>query len=75
MLLGELTRMDRSAPTRSMTGAVNVTTTGCATPTTAPSAGKIDATPGSGSGAGTAATARLPDPMKPNTEIPTITNR
>ena len=48
VLLGELTRMPRSAAARSITGAVNVTTTGCATPTTAPSAGKIAATPGAG---------------------------
>src|ERR1700722_20761188 len=75
MLLGEATWMDRSAAARSVTGAANFTTTGCATPTTAPSAGKIEATEGTGSGSGTAASAREPDPTTPKPVIATITNR
>ena len=35
--------MARSAARRLVTGALNVTTTGCATPTTSPGAGKTDA--------------------------------
>ena len=67
--------MDRSAAARLVTGAVNFTTTGCATPTIAPLAGKTEATPGSGSGTGTAATLRVPDPNTPMLVIATITNR
>ncbi|BBZ23822.1 hypothetical protein MHIB_22400 [Mycolicibacter hiberniae] len=44
----ERTAMLRSAALRSLTGAENVTTTGCATPTTAPDAGWIEAIPVTG---------------------------
>src|SRR5208337_4579263 len=74
-LLGEVTRMDRSAARRSVTGAVNVTTTGCATPTTAPSVGKTEATAGTGWGTGTAAWLRLTEPVSAITAITPITNR
>ena len=67
--------MDRSAAPRSVTGAVNVTTTGCATPTTAPLAGKTEATPGTGSGTGTAATLRPTEPDSANAAMTPITNR
>ena len=75
VLLGDVTWIDRWAAARSVTGAVNVTTTGCATPTTAPSAGKTEATPGAGFGTGTAARLRPADPTRPITVIATITNR
>src|ERR1700756_4167695 len=39
----DLTSMARSAACRLATGALNVTTTGCATPTTSPHVGRTDA--------------------------------
>src|SRR6201997_4923511 len=39
----DLTSMARSAACRSATGALSVTTTGCATPTTSPRVGRTDA--------------------------------
>src|SRR5246127_2372047 len=39
----DLTSMARSAACRSATGELNVTTTGCATPTTSPRVGRTDA--------------------------------
>ena len=75
VLLGEATWMDRSAAARSLTGAVNVTTTGCATPTTAPLAGKIAATAGGGCGTGIEAWLPPVDPTRPIAVIATITER
>src|SRR5689334_17317869 len=40
----DLTSIARSAAPRFATGALNVTTTGCATPTTSPRVGRTDAT-------------------------------
>ncbi len=75
MLLGELTWIDRSTATRSVTGAVNVTTTGWATPTTAPSLGKTEARAGTGWGTGTAALLVLSEPVSAVTAITPITTR
>ncbi|GAA4532776.1 hypothetical protein GCM10023161_02690 [Mycobacterium paraffinicum] len=74
VLLGDVTWMERSTAPRSLIGAVNVTTTGCATPTTAASAGKTEATAGAGGGTGTDAWLRPIGPTKPNAVIVTITN-
>ena len=75
MPLGDVTWIDRSTAARSATGAVKVTTTGWATPTTAPSAGKIEATRGVGCGRGTAAVLRPTGATRPTAVIATITNR
>ncbi|AFE15110.1 hypothetical protein MRGA327_00770 [Mycobacterium tuberculosis RGTB327] len=75
VLCGVLMRMDRSTARRSVTGVVNVTTTGCATPTTAPLAGDTDATPGIGWSGGTAAVAMLTDSAVSISVIATTTDR
>ena len=67
--------IDRSTAARSATGAVNVTTTGWATPTTAPLAGKIEATSGVDCGTGMAAVPRPTGATRPTAVIATRTNR
>ena len=69
MWFGAVTLMVRSAAARLATGPVNVTITGWATPTTAPVAGWIDATPGSGVGGAIAATPGAADPTMVSTAI------
>jgi hypothetical protein len=67
MWFGAVILIARSAAARSLTGLVNVTITGCATPTTAPFAGWIEATPTVGFGGAIAAVLGAPDPAMAST--------
>src|ERR1700758_1162181 len=67
MWFGAVTLIARSAAVRSLTGLVNVTITGWATPTTAPFAGWIDATSAVGFGGAIAAMLGAPDPPMAST--------
>ena len=62
MWFGAVILIARSAAARLVTGAVNVTITGWATPTTAPLAGWIDATPAAWFGGAIAAVPVATDP-------------
>src|SRR5580704_6156764 len=67
MRFGAVILIARSAAARLVTGALNVTITGWATPTTAPLAGWIDATPAVVFGGAIAAMLGAPDPAMAST--------
>src|ERR1700752_1086171 len=67
MWFGAVILIARSAAARSLTGPLNVTITGWATPTTAPFAGWIEVTPVVGFGGAIAAMLGAPDPPMAST--------
>src|ERR1700744_2150576 len=66
--------IDRSAAARSLTGPVNVTITGCATPTTWPLAGWIEAMPSVLFCGAIAAVLRAPEPAMASNAIPAVSH-
>ena len=74
MWFGAVILIARSAAARLVTGAVNVTITGWATPTTAPLAGWIDATPAAWFGGAIAAVPVATDPATASIAVRTASH-